>query len=203
MGRQLQEAESQEPQVVMLSPLLVGTDGKEKMSQSLGNYISIVDSPNDIFGKTMSIPDDILKNWFELCTDLPLSEIDAILRENPNPRDAKRRLAKEIVALYHSPEDGENADEFFLRTFSQREQPVDAPEASIPEEAIAEGLISIPTLITALGLARSNGAAKDLIKSGAVSIGSEKVTDPAWRPQSEELKGKILRVGKHQFRKIV
>ena len=108
MGRQLQEAEGQEPQTVVLSPLLVGTDGKEKMSQSLGNYVSIQDTPNDMFGKTMSIPDDLIRNWFELCTDVPMKYVSALCDNADslrlNPRDLKRRLACHIVDLYHPSE---------------------------------------------------------------------------------------------------
>jgi tyrosyl-tRNA synthetase len=202
MGRQLQEANGQEPQVVLLSPLLVGTDGKEKMSQSLGNYVSINDSPNDIFGKTMSIPDELIRNWFELCTDVPMSEVDAMLAPGQNPRDAKRRLAKEIVALYHSATAGEEADQYFLNTFSKREQPVEAEPASIPGELLQDGLIPLANLIGALGLAKSNGAARDLIKAGAVALDGEKVADPFVKLPKEELIGKVLRVGKHQFRKL-
>jgi tyrosyl-tRNA synthetase len=116
VGRNLQEHYGQEPQVVMLSPLLVGTDGKEKMSQSLGNYVSIIDTPNDMFGKTMSIPDELLANWFELCTDVPMNEVRALTAAGKNPRDAKVRLAKEIVALYHSAEAAEEAERYFVET---------------------------------------------------------------------------------------
>ena len=199
MGRQLQEANGQEPQVVLLSPLLVGTDGKEKMSQSLGNYISIIDTPNDMFGKTMSIPDDLIRNWFELCTDVPMSEVDEMLAPGRNPRDAKMRLGRELVALYHSPEAGDEAVRYFVETFSQRQQPVDAEEVAVPAELIEDGLVSIPALVVALGMAKSNGAVKDLVKAGAVSLDGEKVTDlRVPNPQ-----GKVLRVGKHQFKKLV
>ncbi len=199
MGRQLQEANGQEPQVVVLSPLLVGTDGKEKMSQSLGNYVSIIDSPNDMFGKTMSIPDSLIENWFELCTDVPMTEVRAMLEPGKNPRDAKVRLAREIVALYHSPEAGEDAERYFVETFSKRQVVVDAPDAELP----AGEEFGLASLIADLGLAKSNGAAKDLMKAGAVSLGEHKVTDPSVRFTRGELAGKILKVGKHQFRRLV
>lgn len=200
MGRQLQEANGQAPQIVCLSPLLVGTDGKDKMSQSLGNYVSIVDAPNDMFGKTMSIPDELILNWFELCTDVPMDEAKSLVGEGKNPRDAKVRLAKEIVALYHSTEAAEEAERYFVETFSKRQQPVDAPEASIPAEL--ENPVPIANLIVALGLAKSNGAARDLMKQGGVSVEEEKVTDPFAKIERAELVGKVLRVGKHQFRKL-
>lgn len=200
MGRQLQEANGQEPQLVVLSPLLVGTDGKDKMSQSLGNYVSIIDAPNDMFGKTMSIPDELILNWFELCTDVPMDEAKSLVGEGKNPRDAKVRLAKEIVALYHSAEAAEEAERYFVETFSKRQQPVDAPEALIPADL--ENPVPIANLIVALGLAKSNGAARDLMKQGGVSVEETKVTDPFAKLDRSELVGKVLRVGKHQFRKL-
>ncbi len=201
VGRTLMEQYGQDPQAVILCPLLVGTDGKEKMSQSLGNYISIMDTPNDMFGKTMSIPDDIIANWFELCTDVPLDEVKEMLAEGKNPRDAKIRLAREIVSLYHSPEAGEEAERFFVETFSQRKVVTDAEEVSIPDELVQDGMISLPALITALELASSNGKAKELISSGAVALDGEKVSE--LRMSKSDLEGKILKVGKHQFRKLV
>lgn len=200
VGRNLQEHYGQEPQVVMLSPLLVGTDGKEKMSQSLGNYVSIIDTPNDMFGKTMSIPDELLANWFELCTDVPMDEVRALTAAGKNPRDAKVRLAKEIVALYHSAEAAEEAERYFVETFSKRTVVTDAEEAPIPADL--GDVVPLANLIGTLNLAKSNSAARDLIKAGAVSLGEEKQTDPMAKLPREELVGKILRVGKHQFRKL-
>lgn len=206
MGRHLQPQFDQEGQVVMLCPLLVGTDGKEKMSQSLGNYISIVDTPNDMYGKTMSIPDDIMENWFELCTDVSLDEARGLCAKAAsgelNPRDVKRRLAKEIVTLYHSIEDAEEADSYFVSTFSKREQPIDAPEKTIPKDLVQDGEVALAALLTALGMAKSNGNARDLIKAGAVSLDGEKSTDPFVKLAQDALRGKVLRVGKHQFAKL-
>lgn len=200
VGRTLMEQYGQEPQAVILCPLLVGTDGKEKMSQSLGNYISIMDTPNDMFGKTMSIPDEIIANWFELCTDVSLDEVKDLLAPGKNPRDAKIRLAKEIVALYHSPEAGEEAERFFVETFSQRKVVTDAEEALIPDELVQDGMVSLPALITGLGLAASNGKAKELIASGAVALDGDKVSE--LRMSRDDLVGKVLKVGKHQFRTL-
>lgn len=201
VGRNLQEQYDQEPQVVILSPLLVGTDGKEKMSQSLGNYVGIWDAPNDMYGKTMSIPDELMTNWFELCTDVPMDEVRRIVAED-HPRDAKRRLAREIVTMYHSAADAQAADDYFINTFSQRQQPVEAEEAAIPPEAIAEGTVGLAALVVALGLAESNGAAKKLIQAGAVSLDGERAADIAHRYAPADLVGKVLKVGKHQFRRL-
>jgi tyrosyl-tRNA synthetase len=201
VGRTLMEQYGLEPQAVVLCPLLVGTDGKEKMSQSLGNYISITDDPNTMFGKTMSIPDETIANWFELCTDVPMTEVAEMMTEGMNPRDAKIRLGREIVALYHSDAEADAAVQFFMDTFSQRKVVTDAEEAEIPAELIVDGGVSIPSLVVSLGLAASNGKAKDLISAGAIALDGEKVT--ANIMLVEHVIGKILKVGKHQFRKLV
>lgn len=201
VGRNLMEQYGKAPQVVMTCPLLVGTDGKEKMSQSIGNYVSISDTPNDMFGKTMSIPDDLIGNWFELCTDVPLAEVAELTAEGQNPRNAKVRLAREIVALYHGEEAGAEAEQYFVDTFSKRQQPVEAEEVTLPDAAVADGFVSIPALIVELGLAKSNGAVKDLVKAGAIALDGEKVTD--LRMERDQILGRVLKVGKHAFRKIV
>ncbi len=202
MGRTLQEAQGQSPQCVVLSPLLVGTDGKEKMSQSLGNYVSVIDPPNDMFGKTMSIPDTLIQNWFELCTDVPMTEVQTLLQPGSNPRDAKVRLAKEIVALYHSQQAAQEAENYFVQTFSKRTEPVDAPPATIPPGLTEDGHVPMAQLIVTLGMAESNGKARKLIEQGAVALDGEKVSDPFAKLHTDQLVDKVLRVGKHQFRKL-
>jgi tyrosyl-tRNA synthetase len=207
VGRDLMEQYGLPAQVVMLCPLLVGTDGKEKMSQSLGNYVSIVDTPNDMFGKTMSIPDELMGNWFELCTDVPLDEARRLLEDaatgDLNPRDVKMRLAREIVALYHGDEEAAKAEAYFVETFTKRAQPVEAPEATIPPEAIRDGGVSVAHLVASLGLAKSVGDAKRLMQAGAISLDAEKLTDPVLTLSADRLEGRVLRVGKHQFRRLV
>ncbi len=206
VGRNLQSQYDQEPQVVMLMPLLVGTDGVEKMSQSLGNYVSVIDEPNEMFGKTMSIPDNLIESWFTLCTGVSLSEIDAMKSEmasgNLNPRDAKRKLGKELVKQYHSKEAAEAADEYFVNTFSKREQPIDAPDASIPADCIKDGKVSVVHLLSSLQLVASNGEARRLITGGGVSIDGLKINDPTATIEKQELIGKVLRAGKHKFRTL-
>lgn len=202
VGRNLQTQFDQEPQVVMLMPLLIGTDGKEKMSQSLGNYVGITDEPNVMYGKTMSIPDHLIESWFTLCTDVPEADIAGLVSSKVNPRDAKRRLAREIVAIYHGPEAAEEADDYFLRTFSKRETPVDAPEAEIHSSWLKNGRLPIANLIHALELSESVGEAKRIMKGGGVSIGDRKLTDPQAAISLEEADGKVLRVGKHRFRTL-
>ncbi len=202
VGRNLMQQFGQESQVVILSPLLIGTDGKEKMSQSLGNYISVVDTPNDMFGKTMSIPDELMRNWFELCTDVDMAEVDQMLAGDQNPRDIKRRLAREIVTLYHSTEAAQGAEEEFLNRFSQKQIPTEIETAAIPPEVVFDGFVAWPALLTALGLAKSNGQAKDLMKAGAVSLDDVKLTDPQTKTAPSDLTGKVLKVGKLGFRRF-
>ena len=202
VGRNLMQQFDLEPQVVILSPLLVGTDGKEKMSQSLGNFISVIDTPDEMFGKTMSIPDELMENWFELCTDVPMDEVRKLLATIENPRDVKRRLAREIIGLYHSAEAAEAADAEFVRRFSQRQLPSEIGSVSIPDELLFDGQVGLAALISHWGLAKSNGQAKDLIKAGAVSLDEQKETDPQRRFAKAELSGKVVRVGKLNYRRI-
>lgn len=201
VGRTLMEQYGQEPQSVILCPLLVGTDGKEKMSQSLGNYISIIDTPNDMFGKTMSIPDETIRNWFELCTDVSMEEVDELLAEGKNPRDAKIRLAKAIVELYHFSDDAEAAERYFIETFSQRKVVTDAEELSIDGPWMQDQSVVLPVFLSQSGLAASNSKAKELISAGAVSLDGVKLMQLTVSP--DELRGKTLKVGKHQFRKLI
>ncbi|MGE0001442.1 MAG: tyrosine--tRNA ligase [Fimbriimonadaceae bacterium] len=200
VGRDLQGHYGQELQTVVLCPLLVGTDGTEKMSQSLGNYVSVVDEPNDMYGKTMSIPDHLLTNWFELCTDVPMAEVREIV--SCDPYKSKRRLAYEITTLYHSAEAAQSASDYFDSVFAKRELPDEVPEESLPPEMLAAGTVPLAQLVATLGLAKSNGAARQLIQQGAVSLDGEKLTDPFARLDAVGLDGKLLRVGRHQFRKL-
>jgi tyrosyl-tRNA synthetase len=197
VGRNLQGQYNQEPQVVMLMPLLVGLDGKDKMSQSLGNYIGITEEPNEMFGKTMSIPDDLLESWFTLCTDVPLEDVNNLIQDNP--RDAKVRLSREIVALYHGEAAGRDAEDYFVRTFSKREQPMDAPDAKLPP---FDGEMSIATLVAKLELTSSAGEARRLMEGGGISLNGERITDPRASMTCDELADKVIRVGKHKFRTL-
>ena len=207
VGRTLMEQYGQDPQVVMLCPLLVGTDGKEKMSQSLGNYIAINDEPRDMYGKIMSIPDSLMDNYFELATDVPTPEYKAWLASaaagETNPRDVKRKLAMAVVELYYNAETAQAEDTHFIETFSQKKQPVDAEEAAIPEFAIEDGLVHIPTLMMELDLAKSKGDAKRLMEAGAVTLEGEKIEDAGAKIPLADLQGKVIKVGKHQFRKLI
>jgi tyrosyl-tRNA synthetase len=207
VGRDLQREYGQEPQVVFLMPLLIGLDGKEKMSQSLGNYIGINEPPDQMFGKVMSLPDELMTHYFVLCTDMPLEEVQALERDwqsgRINPRDVKRRLAREIVSLYHSREAAEHADENFIRIFSQRQAPTEAPEVEIPAHLIRDdGSVFLPALIAGIGYASSNSEARRLIQGGGVELDGERIRDPNATMPADALRGRLLRVGKHKFAKL-
>jgi len=184
LGRDLMRAEGLEPQVVMTLPLLVGTDGVEKMSKSLGNAIGVLDPPGDMFGKVMSIPDALLWNWYELLTDDPMSEIAArrqgVEKGSENPRDAKARLAHAVVAQFHGEPAAARAEEDFRRAFSRGEVPDDVETRSLPG---ADGGPAAKTLV-ALGLAASMREARRKIAEGALKLyaggaaGPREVRDP-------------------------
>jgi tyrosyl-tRNA synthetase len=179
VGRDLMRDEGLEPQVVMTLPLLVGTDGVEKMSKSLGNAIGVLDPPGDMFGKVMSIPDALLWNWYELLTDEPLAEIAArkarIAAGAENPRDAKARLGKLIVSQFHSAPAADRAEEDFRRAFSRGEVPDDVETKTLPS---ADGGPAAKTLV-ALGLSASMREARRKIAEGALKVYAEGASEPA------------------------
>jgi tyrosyl-tRNA synthetase len=208
VGRDLQREFGQEPQVVFLMPLLIGLDGKEKMSQSLGNYIGVSEPPDQMFGKVMSLPDELMTHYFVLCTDVPLEEVEAMERDwragRVNPRDVKRRLAREIVALYHGQAAAERTDEQFMRIFSQREMPTEVPEMPIPKHLIREdSTLSLAALIAAIGLAPSNSEARRIMQGGGVELDGERIQNPNAHFTPDQLAGRLLRVGKHRFARLL
>ena len=197
VGRQLQAHAGQPPQIVMITPLLVGLDGVEKMSKSKGNYIGITDEANDMFGKVMSIADSLMDNYFTLLTELPRPEIDALLDgEQTHPREAKARLAREIVAGYHGAEAARAAAGEFDRVFARHDAPTDMPEIRMPA-----GKVGIVELITSAGFASTNSEARRLIKQNAVSIDGRRITDIHAEPTVRA--GQVLKVGKRRFGRIV
>lgn len=221
VGRELQRAnpisEPQGPQCIITFPILVGTDGERRMGKSIGNYIGVSEPPEEMFGKVMSIPDDspdgkrfgLIEQYFELCTGVPADEIGQMLAEMCsgalNPRDAKRRLAREIVTLYHSAEAAAKADETFMRVFSTaRERTREDYEAVAEEMAIPEGLrgrpVWISTALQELGLAKTKGEAARLVRGGGVYLGERRVSDP-----EEEVAlaaGMLVRVGKRRVARL-
>ena len=177
-GRDLQQDAGQDPQVGLFMPLLVGLDGVKKMSKSLGNYIAISEPALDQYSKVMSLGDSLMRDYFVLCTDVPESEIDSLiassLNGSTNPMEIKHRLAAEIVAVYHGAEEASIAGAEWRRIHSAGQFPADAPVFTVPENPMG-----ILALIRLCGFAPSNSQARRLVEEGAVTVGGEKVSDPA------------------------
>ena len=199
MGRHLQELEGQEPQVVITMPLLEGLDGVQKMSKSLGNYIGIDEEPKEMYGKAMSIPDELMMRYFMLVTDMPIEEQEDMEKRlesgELHPRDAKMQLARTIVRLYHGEEAALEAEEEFKRVFQQRALPTDIPECAM--DAPTEPIF-VPQFCTDAGLTASNGEARRSIKAGAFKVNGEKYTEENLTLEE----GMIVQVGKRKFVKI-
>ena len=200
VGRDIQREHGLEPQVILTMPLLVGTDGTEKMSKSYGNYIGIDDLPKDIYGKSLSIPDELIYTYYELATDVTSDELNEIKKKlddpNTNPRNIKRALARKFVEMYHSKEAAIKAEEEFDKIFINKGIPDDIPELKLTEQEI--GIID---LIMSANFAPSRGEARRLIVQGGVSIDGEKVTDP--KAIISINNGNVLKVGKRKFVKLV
>jgi tyrosyl-tRNA synthetase len=204
MGRDLQREVGQPPQVVVLTPLLPGLDGVEKMSKSLGNAIGITEPPSEMFGKAMSIPDALMPDYFEYATDVPMEEVAAI-REgleagSVHPRDAKRRLAGAIVALWHGEEAARSAGAAFERLFVGKELPDEIPEAYVPADEAPDGRIRLIRLLVVTGLAESNSEARRLISQGGVSVDGGRVHDVEAIVPARE--GLVVQVGRRRFARI-
>ncbi|TXH00298.1 MAG: tyrosine--tRNA ligase [Candidatus Moraniibacteriota bacterium] len=193
-GRKLQSAWAKEPQDILMTNLILGTDGR-KMSSSWGNTINLTDTSNDMFGKVMSIPDELIESYLVHCTRVPMDEVKTIL-QSPNPRDAKLRLAEEIVKLYHGTDEAKKAVEYFVETFSKGQVPEEVREVKT-----SEGTTLLDFLVTA-GLVTSKGEARRKIEQGGVSLGEEKILDTTLTLVSSHA-NQILKVGKKDFVKIV
>lgn len=202
VGREIQREYGLEPQVALTMPILPGTDGVEKMSKTLDNFIGINEPAREIYGKTMRIPDSLIYSYFELTTDVSnkdLKEIKNQLHEKSvNPRDIKRRLARSLVTLYHNGDAARNSEEEFGRIFVEKNLPDEVREFRLKS---GNGVSSVGALLTATQLASSKGEARRLVEQGGVSIDGEKVTDVnAPLPKKKEF---IVKVGKRRFLKIL
>ena len=179
MGRNLQKDYGQECQVAMFMPILEGTDGIEKMSKSLGNYIGIYDEPNDIYGKVMSIPDNLIIRYFELVTDIHLNELAGINETlnagNVNPWDIKMKLAREITSLYHGVEAGALAEEHFKSVFQKHQMPENIAEYEITPSIIAEDGLDVVKLLVQTGFSSSKSEARRLISQGGLKVNGKKI----------------------------
>ncbi len=200
VGRDLQERRGQRGQAVATVPLLVGTDGVKKMSQSLGNYISVRDEPADMFGKVMSIPDAAMPDWYHLAAMVPSTDVDALVQGledgSVHPGEAKRDLGRRIVTIHHDAEAAEQAEAAFDRLFRTHEVPEDIPV----HEVTQTGEISLPAVLGDAGLVASRSEGRRMIKQGAVKIDGRKAETEFI--DAGELVGAVIQVGKRRFVRI-
>ncbi|PYS46951.1 MAG: tyrosine--tRNA ligase [Acidobacteria bacterium] len=201
MGRNLQREYGQEPQVIITNPLLEGTDGVEKMSKSLGNYISINEPASEMFGKVMSISDDLMWRYYELLTDLRMEEIARLRGEaesgERNPRDIKVELAKRIITDFHSAQDAERAEEEFNRIFRQKRAPDE-----VEEREVAAGNWKLPRLLVETEMAASMGEARRLIEQGGVSLDGERQSRVDYEVDLKMDRALLIQVGKRRFLRV-
>ena len=211
VGRQLQEMLGQRPQQCFMTPPLVGTDGVHKMSKSLGNYIGVTEPPNDIFGKAMSIGDDLIMDYFELLTDVPDKELkemrQALAGQTVNPMELKKRLAKELIIQLYDDKAAGDAAEHFARVFQRREAPTDIAEVSFGSSGGLRMQIeggktvyrgSLPELMDSAGIVKSRSEARRLVKQGSVEVDDQTVTET----EVEVHDGTVIKVGKHRFFRV-
>jgi tyrosyl-tRNA synthetase len=207
MGRTIMEAYGAPPQTILTVPLLVGTDGEQKMSKTYGNYIGVNDHPDEMFGKMMSIPDELMVTYCSLLTDAGRREVEALERGledgTYHPAQAKRDLAEKLVSLYHSATLAAEARVRFDRVFREKERPDVLPESSLPAEAIRNGMVWLPRLLTGLGLASSNGEARRLVEQGGVRLDGTVLEDPEAEFDPATLGGAVLQVGKRKFLRLI
>lgn len=199
VGRDLQRADGQEPQICLMMPLLVGTDGSMKMSKSYDNYIGIDEPANDMYGKSLSIPDTLIYSYFELVTDVSIEKL-ADLKDQiqKDPRNSKHELAFAITQMYHGESGAIEAREHFEQTVINKDVPDDAPELEYP----VGSSIRLMDIISEAELTQSNGETKRMMKQGGVSLNDEKINDP--NAEVEFLKGSLfeLKVGKRKFARL-
>ena len=197
VGRDLMREQGLEPQICLTMPLLVGLDGANKMSKSLGNYIGVTDPPDMMFGKAMSIPDSLMRNYFELATTLPMEEIAELLKPGTHPRAAKARLAGEIVRQFWDDQAARAAEKAFDETFREHKTPDEMPEHFISAASLTDGKVWLTKLLVEMGFAPSNSEARRKISQGAVTVITDR--DEARKFTEENLPvkdGMVLRIGK-------
>ena len=206
-GRELMEKSGMEPQIALTMPLLEGTDGTRKMSKSYGNYIGLTDAPADMFGKTMSIPDEMIAKYYRLASSKTPDEVDAIEASladgTGNPYALKRALARDLVTTYHDADAAVAAEAEFDQVHKNREMPTDIAEVSVEISVNDEGLVYLPAVLQAAGLVPSAGQARRDIDGGGVKIDGEAVASKCYNVDPAQLKsGAVLQVGKRHFARL-
>lgn len=204
VGRTIQKEFGQEPQIALTMPILEGLDGVQKMSKSLGNYVGINESPREMYGKIMSLPDELMLRYYELVTRVSLEEIRAIdqgMKDGSlHPRDIKMRLGREIVTMYHGETASQEAEREFLNVFQRKELPDEMPEFSISQNELENGRMWLPKLLVRLKLAPSTSEARRLITQGAVEVNQQRVDDPdASVALADNL---VVRAGRRRFARV-
>jgi tyrosyl-tRNA synthetase len=204
MGRTLQKEYGLEPQIAITMPILEGLDGVQKMSKSLGNYIGIDEAPEEMYGKVMSLADELMVRYFELVTTVPLEDLEEIksslAQGKVHPRDLKMRLAREIVSLYHGEDAAQYAEGEFKRVFQRRELPSEMPVVTISPDLLEGGTIWLAKLLVEAGLVNSTSEARRQIVQGAVRIEGEKVTDPTYEVTITD--DMVVQVGRRKFAQV-
>lgn len=199
VARYIQEKYEQDPEIAVMMPILEGIDGINKMSKSLGNYIGIDEKPIDMFVKTMSIPDNLIKRYFSLCTNVPQENVEKLFLVHSNPRDIKLILAKEIVSIYHGEEEANKAYEEFINVYSKRELPANIPTFKLPSYLIDnQGNLNIVETIYTLGILESKAEAKRLLSQGGIYLNGKKLTSKIVKYE----KPFIIRIGKFDYYNI-
>jgi tyrosyl-tRNA synthetase len=206
VGRDLQRGAGQQPQVALTMPLLVGTDGVQKMSQSLGNYVGVAEDPDDMFGKLLRVPDELIGEYRRLLLDFftdpaESARVAAGLGEGSlEPWAEKRRMAREVVDLYHGPGAGERAQERFDRVHRDHDVPEAVPEVAVPADALTGGIAFLPALLVAIGFASSNSDARRKLQQDGVRLDGDVVRDQ--EVPIERLRGRVLSVGRRRFARL-
>ena len=206
-GRELMEKRGMEPQVCLTLPLLEGLDGVRKMSKSYGNYVGLTDEPADMFGKIMSIPDELMPKYYRLATALPVAEVDEIeaglAAGKLDPNQSKRRLAREIIKIYHDEQAAADAEEQFDRVFKAHGVPEDIEVFDIAlEDDPEKGGVYLPKLLADLKLVASGGEGRRMIDQGGVKVNGEVVATGAYHMPASELTGATLQVGKRKWARL-
>lgn len=206
-GRELMEKRGMEPQVCLTLPLLEGLDGVRKMSKSYGNYVGLTDEPADMFGKIMSIPDELMPKYYRLATALPVAEVDEIeaglAAGELDPNQSKRRLAREIIKIYHDEQAAADAEEQFDRVFKAHGAPDDIEVFDIElEEDPEKGGVYLPKLLADLKLVASGGEGRRMIDQGGVKVNGEVIAKGTYHMPASELAGATLQVGKRKWAKL-
>jgi len=197
IGRDIQREYGQDPQVVLTMPLLIGTDGRYAMSQSRGNYIGLSEPPEEQFGKIMSLPDELMPQYYALLTDVSWEEVRDL-----HPKEAKKRLAWEIVRAFHGEEGAARGKAHFERVFEERELPEAIPEVSLPPELVAkDGTVGVVDLVVATGLVSSRSQARRLIEQGGVQVSGQRIVDLGSRVRFQP--PLVVRVGRRRFVRFV